>query len=317
MMLSLFRNGALRRGKNSRRRIAIARTPRLESLEDRKLPAVLVLPITSLPAFTITLTLPGSAGGNTVGNVPVAGGNFLGTYNTTTLSSSYGLSPQLGMAVGVSYYSASENSNGTIYGTAVPNAGSIAWLVSKLGPTATTADAQDALQAAIWQVEFGNDFGLDSSNNATLIADFEADLTALGNNTLPVSDVMWINPDSTETFPLAQVEGLVALPATTPDATATFVTASANPARKGKAVNFSVTVLADQSSVGAVIPLGTVVFKIDGKIKASVQLSNGKAVLDGIKLAVGTHTVTVYYTPLNATFAASQGELIGGETIRK
>jgi len=327
MKVSLFRNAALRGVARCRRRIAIARTPRVESLEDRKLPAILVLPITSVQAFTATITLPGPPGANTVPSVPVAGGNFLGTFNTTPLSVSYGLNPVLGTIVGVSHFSASETSNGTVYGTAVPNAGGVAWLLVHFGPASTTAIEQDALQAAIWRTEFGNDFQLDGvdnlipikpvSVNAEMKPIYLAELAALGSNTVPVSDVMWISPDSTATFSLSESEGLAALSAITPVATATFVTASANPAKKGHAVNFSVTVFSDQIALKPAIPLGTVVFEIDGQIKASVPLSNGKAVLNGIKLPVGTHTVTVFYIPLNANFAASQGQLIGGERVKR
>jgi hypothetical protein len=60
-----------------------------------------------------------------------------------------------------------------------------------------------------------------------------------------------------------------------------------------------------------------VVFKIDGQTKGTVKLSGGKAVLSGIKLAAGTHTVTVNYTPLNSDFASGQGQLTGGEKVNK
>jgi len=325
MLVSLFRTWAFRAGTRSQRRIAIARSPRVESLEDRKLPTSLVLPITSLPTFTITLTIPGPAGGNTVVGVPVSGGNFLGTYNSSPLTSSYGLSPEFGIDVGVTYYSASQNRSGMTYGTAVPNAGGITWLLKTYGPSATSEELQDALQAAIWKTEFGADFQLDgvdnsvpiskSSVNALIAPTYLAELKALGNNTLPVSDALWISPDSTQVLPIAQVEGLVALGQTTTAApTATFVTSSANPVRKGTAVSFSVNVLADPNAQGAVIPLGTVVFQIDGQTKETVALSDGKAVLKGIKLPVGKHSVTVVYIPLNpAEFQASQGELI--ETV--
>ncbi len=327
MLASLFQKFASGRGTRSHRRIAIARTPRFDSLEDRKVPAILTLPITSLPTFTITLTLPGPAGANTYAHVPVSGGNFLGTYNTTALSSSYGLSPQLGINVGSTYYSASENNNGTTYGAAVPNAGSIAWLLGTYGPSANSAGLQDALQAAIWRTEFGTNFELDGVDNSTSISSssvnavigptYQAELAALANHTLPVSDVTWITPDSAEVLSTMQVQGLVALGQTNiPSATATFVTSSANPVRRGGAVTFSATVLADQSPLGTVIPLGTVVFTIDGQTRASVVLSNGKAVLKGIKLAAGTHTVTVAYIPLNSSFTASQGQLIGGQRVR-
>ena len=417
MLVSLFRKLASGTGARSHRRIAIARAPRFESLEDRTVPAILALPITSLPTFSITLTLPGAAGGNTFANVPVSGGNFLGTYNTTALSSSYGLGPQSGIFVGYSYYSASENGNGITYGKAVPNAGSIAWLLANFGPAATSAGLQDALQAAIWRTEFGSNFELDGVDNSDPISPtsvnaligpaYQAVLSALGNNTLPVSDVMWISPDSTEVFGSSQVEGLVALgplltptqtaitssvnpvafgqsltfratvantssqggtptgsiqfqinganygkavplgangtatmsgtglnagsvavnavyiptgsfatstspvykQTITPDVTAISVSSSVNHVRRRKVVNFLATVT-NGTAPGVVTPFGTVVFKIDGKTRASVALANGMAVLSGIKLAPGKHTITVFYTPLNANFTASQGQLI-------
>jgi len=418
-MLNLFRHAALRPEIRSRRRTAIARAPRFESLEERKLPAILVLPSTSVPVFTATLIVPAVGGFNEYFGVPLSGGNFLGTYHTTALSSSYSVSLQRGTLEPSIYYSASETSNATIYGTVVPNAGGIAWLLAHYGPTATTALQQDALQAAIWRTEYGTVFELDgvdnpapispSSVNAMIGPTYQAELAALGNKTLPLSDVIWITPDSVATLDVAREPGLVALgpiPKTaitssvtsaavgqavtfgaavtntsthggtptgsvqfqvdgtnfgdpvplsasgtanlvetglgvgshridavyipsgdlvastspnytqtiTPDVTAVFVRSSANPSKKGKAVNFSVTV-ANESPLSTAIPLGTVVFKIDGQTKASVGLSGGKAVLKGLKLAVGTHTVTVFYTPLNANYAASQGQLIGGETV--
>ncbi len=94
------------------------------------------------------------------------------------------------------------------------------------------------------------------------------------------------------------------------------MSASANPTTKNKAVNLSVTV-ANESPLSTAIPLGTVVFTIDGKTKPAITLSSGKAVLKGLKLAAGTHTVTVRYAPLNPNFAPSQGQLIGGEKVKK
>ncbi len=428
MMVSLFRNAALRRGSRARRRIAIAGPPNVESLEERKLPTILVLPITSVPNFTATLELAGLAGNNIFEGVPVAAGNLFGTYGNTALSSTYGLNPEFGIDVGTSYYSATETNNATINGNAVANAGAITWLLVNFGPTATTVLDQDALQAAIWRTEFGENFELDgvdnsvpispSSVNAQIAATYQADLAALGSNTLPVSDALWISPFSSAIPQSSQAEGLVALdpgpapaqtastqiavtssvtPAAlgqavtigaavtnldsqggtptgsvqfqvdgtnfgkpiplsptgtaalvgtkldvgvhtvdavyipsgsfttstsprymqtiTPDVTSTIVTSSANRSRKGKAVNFSVTV-ADDSPLGSAVPRGTVVLKIDGQTRASAALSHDKAVFKGIKLAAGTHTVTVYYTPLDASFAASEGELVTGERVK-
>src|SRR5205085_4104396 len=52
-----------------------------------------------------------------------------------------------------SYPNATVTADGTTYGSAVPNAGAISWLVTNIGPTATTPEQQDALQAAIWRTE--------------------------------------------------------------------------------------------------------------------------------------------------------------------
>jgi hypothetical protein len=102
----------------------------------------------------------------------------------------------------------------------------------------------------------------------------------------------------------------------TADVTSVSVKSSAITATPSKALTFTATV-ANQSAGSTAVPLGTVIFKIDGQTKASVKLSGGKAVLSGIKLAAGTHTVSVYYTPLDTDFAKSQGQLSRGEKISK
>jgi len=264
-------------------------------LEERKLPAFLVLPVTSIPTFTITLTLPGPAGFNTISNVPAAGGNFLGTFNTTPLASSYGLNPQQGMLVGTTYYSATATRNGTVYGTTVANAGSVAWLVTHLGPQAATADQQNALQAAIWRTEFGNNFDITTSNNPTLIADYLADLKALGNNTSPVGDVLWITPDSNQTISFTQVEGIVALPPGV--STQTAISSSANQAAFGQPVTFGAQVTNDTPK-GAT-PTGSVQFQVDGNnIGAPVPLSaTGTANFTETNVSAGSHTIDAVYEP--------------------
>ena len=124
-------------------------------------------------------------------------------------------------------------------------------------------------------------------------------------------DAIFIPTGTFATSPTASCKQTI-----TRDSTAVVVSSSARSTTKNKAVTFSVTV-ANESPGSTAIPLGTVVFQIDGASKGTVRLSGGKAVLKGIKLSVGTHTVTVYYTPANADYAANAGELIGGEMVKK
>ncbi len=101
------------------------------------------------------------------------------------------------------------------------------------------------------------------------------------------------------------------------DQTAITVTSSANPAKKGKAVTITAVVL--NKSVPGGVPMGTVVFEVDGRVKGRpIALStSGKAVLPRVKLALGTHTVTVLYTPASVDFAASHGVLTGGQKVKR
>jgi hypothetical protein len=157
----------------------------------------------------------------------VAGGNFLGTIGSTSLSASYCVSIDLGIEAPATYSDASLANDGTVNGISVPNAGAISWLLTNLGPTATTPVQQDALQAAIWRTEYGNGFQLDGVDNTNYAPDFnlaiastyQADLAALGNNTAPVGNVLWITPEADT----GQAQGLVALPqpASTPTPTST------------------------------------------------------------------------------------------------
>jgi hypothetical protein len=377
----------------------------------------LSLPNSFVPLFDYQYIVP-----NEPEPVPEAGqgGNFLGTLNNTTkLVASYCLSIDLGISTPHQFNAILANTP-SIYNLPVPNAGAIAWLVTHIGPTATTGDQQDALQAAIWHEEYGNPgFQLDGvddknrPNNPTLIADYRADLASLGSNTAPVTSVDWITPYEVDTGYGDQ--GLVALPAVTyatkaslgssvtpaaygrtvtfgatvsdvtspggptptgsvqfqinganfgkpvplstkgtatvaertlgvgtytinavyiptgnfsgitspnymqsisPDVIAVSVKSSLNPATKKEPVSFT-AIVANKSPGSSAVPLGTVVFKIDGQTKGSAKLSGGKAVLSGIKLAAGTHAVTVYYTPLNTDFDSGQGLLTGGEKVNK
>jgi hypothetical protein len=199
----------------SRRRSCTTRKPCVEPLEGREVPATLVLPETVLPAFSYT-TPDGS-------DIRSAG-NFLGSLNgNVPLTSSYSLdinSHVVFFAGTEAYHNAAVTADGKTYGTSVPNAGAIAWLVTHLGQQATTPLEQDALQAAIWRTEYGNNFQLDGvdnanfidpdSTNAKIASTYQADLAALGTNTADVSTVSWISP-GTDGFSTLNGPGLVAL----------------------------------------------------------------------------------------------------------
>jgi hypothetical protein len=277
----------------------------------------MTLPTTNVPDFNYTYVDPDSGETN---DESQSGGNFLGTLNQTTkLAATYCVSINLGISVPGSFNATVENT-GAIYGLLVPTAGAISWLVTNLGPKAVIADQQNALQAAIWHAEYGvpgfeldgADNGTSEGNDATLIADYKADVKALGTHTANVASVFWISP--IETLRRAEDQGLVALPAPKNEATKVTVTSSANPAQSGKSVTFTASV-ANLVSVGAGTPVGTVEFEIDGHIKAHVTLFRGKATLSGQKLPVATHHVTVLYVPSSNYFKASSGALRNGEKV--
>jgi hypothetical protein len=371
----------------------------------------LTLPNTNVPEFSYQYV--DTSSGETI---PTSGsaGNFLGTLGTTRLVATYCVAINLGISSGATYGATVANGP-QVFNEAVPNAGAIAWLLTNFGPTATSADQQNALQAAIWREEYGAaDFQLIPGNDATLVADYNADLAALGSHTAPTNSVFWLSPyDTNDSNP---DQGLVAIAASIPvkyatkavvtstlgsaaygrpvtfdatvanvtspsgprptgsvqfqinganfgspvplsshgtaaisestlgigsysidavyiptgnfttitsqsyrqaitrDITHVFVSASANPTIKNKSMNFYVTIR-NESAGSTAVALGTVVFKIDSRIRGTFRLSGGKAALTGIKLSTGTHTVTVFYTPANADFAASSGSLLGGEKV--
>ncbi len=373
----------------------------------------LTLPDTNVPSFYYQWVDPSTG---EMAATSGSAGNFLGTLGTTNLIATYCVSINLGINPPNTYEATVANAP-QVFNEPIANAGAIAWLLNNFGPRATTADQQNALQAAIWYEEYGAaNFQLAPGNDAAFVADYNADLAALGNHTAPTNSVFWLSPYDSNGSDLDQ--GLVALAegspvkyatkavvtstlssaaygrpvtfgvavsnvtspsgptptgsvqfqinganfgspvalsskgtaaisestlgvgtysidavyiptgsftavtssgypqAITRDTTQVLVSASANPTIKSRAVNFYVTV-GNESPGSTAAPLGTVVFKIDGQTKETFRLTGGKAVLSGIKLPVGTHTVTVYYTPANADFASSTGSLLGGENVKK
>jgi len=105
----------------------------------------------------------------------------------------------LGHNVGVSgdYPGTLVNTLGKIGGSVafplvtVTNGGEVAWLVDHYG-TAGQSDMAKALQLAIWHEIYG--YGAGSSNSSTVISDYNTIITALGTNTDPVSNLLWMTP---------------------------------------------------------------------------------------------------------------------------
>ncbi len=97
---------------------------------------------------------------------------------------------------------------GTYVGGSAAVAGQVAWLLNTYGPTATTADQQGGLQAAIWKTEYGALFTLTASNSAATLAEYNNAITSLGSNSDPLNSVLWISPfnDPARTSP---AQGLV------------------------------------------------------------------------------------------------------------
>jgi hypothetical protein len=168
--------------------------------------------ITSAPTISGSFygnTFAGSlGGGNLVGSTGVIGGN------TVTFDELFCVDFADNIYLGTTY-AASYTTNGTIQnGTPVTNAGQIAWLIENLGPTATTADQNIALQTAIWEVEYGSNFVFTSASDSSIAGDISADLSALGNNTAAVNSLYWISPTNSDA---TNAQGLAGTLAPTPE----------------------------------------------------------------------------------------------------
>ena len=121
-------------------------------------------------------------------------------------------------------YNATFNTNGSVNGSPVNNAGQIAWLIDNLSAGATTAAENMGLQAAIWATEYNGHNGtpifqfLSADNSAAVDAAVNADIAALGNHTAAVNSLEWISSttgsgwDKTENQGLAGLEKSPAVP---------------------------------------------------------------------------------------------------------
>jgi PEP-CTERM motif len=122
-----------------------------------------------------------------------AGGNFQpNTLDGTPLTYLYCVSATTDIYVPGTFTS-NITTNGMVDGQLVNNGGQIAWLLTNLASSATTGDLESGLQSAIWSVIYGKNFTLGANNPLDVIHAYNADLTALGNKTAPVSDLIWLS----------------------------------------------------------------------------------------------------------------------------
>ena len=125
--------------------------------------------------------------------------------------------------------------DGIVHGNLLAHAGGVAWLVDHFAASAVSLDQQGGLQAAIWRTIYGSDFklyGVDitgtgtgtNANTTAIKNNYTADLTALGANVDPLSNVRWLSPTAVGD-PTSLVQGLVTSAAAVPEP-ATFALAA-------------------------------------------------------------------------------------------
>jgi hypothetical protein len=90
-------------------------------------------------------------------------------------------------------------------------------------------------------------------------------------------------------------------------ATHTSVSASPATAEVGQQVEFTATVMANRARKAT--PTGRVQFEIDGAAFGSpVTVNAGKAVLGGLRLTEGEHTITATFLPSSGSFSTSTSQ---------
>ncbi|SMF95827.1 PEP-CTERM protein-sorting domain-containing protein [Methylomagnum ishizawai] len=152
-------------------------------------------------------TSQGEGGGNIGGSSAVIGGHSL------AFSQFYCVDLFTNASLNATY-NASFNTDGLINGNAVTNAGQVAWLLTHIGPTATTQPQFQALQGLIWHLENGNNAIFDQiGNSAAAVGYYNQYVSALGNHTAPVNSVIWINPLNSSGH--YGYQGFAAVPSTT------------------------------------------------------------------------------------------------------
>jgi PEP-CTERM motif/Thioester domain len=143
-----------------------------------------------------SITLDGYMSGSNPITATVGGGSILPSYlNGAQLPYLYCIDLYTDIYVPNTYSTLVTNNGAIDGGAAVHNSGQIAWLLDNYAAGAEAdTNAQIALQAAIWNVEFG--VTLDpNSNNFGAVSDYNAYLAALGSNTAPVGNFDWLTPE--------------------------------------------------------------------------------------------------------------------------
>jgi hypothetical protein len=137
-----------------------------------------------------------AAGGNMTGSSAVIGGN------TVNFSAVYCVDLYDTIVSNTHYNNTTFATNGVVNGNTVHHDADIAWLLLNINATTTTQS--DALQAAIWEEEYGNNFSVATFGQSGIISDENADLSALQNainhglvTSSLVSQVEWITPPTT------------------------------------------------------------------------------------------------------------------------
>jgi hypothetical protein len=148
--------------------------------------------------FTYKGSSESASGGNFAGSTGVVNGvstSFLDVF-CIDLSDNISLN---------SSYNATYTNTGVANGSTVANASKIAWLVLNLGTSANTSVLASALQAAIWETEYGSAFTLSNNNSSALLTAYNQDLAALGSNTASVSSLLWMTAKNGNGYYQAQV----------------------------------------------------------------------------------------------------------------
>jgi hypothetical protein len=137
-----------------------------------------------------------------VGQTNVGGGPITISYlNSIQLAWVYCVGFFTEVNVPADYPTTVVTNNGVVNGALVNNAGEIAWLLDNLAPGAIgNVTAEQALQAAIWSVEY-NGQGINSAVNVltgdsgqSYYSQYQSDLTALGSNTAALNTIDWFTP---------------------------------------------------------------------------------------------------------------------------
>jgi hypothetical protein len=139
---------------------------------------------------------------STVGPTNVGGGPITISYlNGIQLAWVYCVGFFTEVYVPADYPTTLVTNNGVVNGALVNNAGKVAWLLDNYAAGSVgNVIAEQALQAAIWSVEYNGE-GINSAlhvitgdKNQTYYSQYLSDLAALGSNTAALNTIDWFTP---------------------------------------------------------------------------------------------------------------------------